>query len=462
LRRSITFSVFFVLFAGAAFAQLAEGIKLYSWGGGLFVPISVSSDQWRNGEQLSDTGHNNAGAGITWGGMRPVLVFEIDGSYQYGGFSMAYNYGEYSLTHNSMTLEPLTNHEVGANFWVKPLGNNWLKFTLGKFNDDTLRGKVGYLNSGFEYFTVYHLEDEDQIFSRFSTHKPVKNHVSSDVFGQVGFMLSSAPIKDLYIGLLVDGSIYSDNWGGRGSGASAIDVYRYIQAGIGYRIGAANVRAQYIGGFTGSYSQNDINNLYKQKSGEIPIASLTYVRDAMLEKPARVEAACSFSGIPNLFLDLGFKAWLPIEFPDLNEKYSEGYDISLGALFRASPLNISCRIDVMNIGADYAGIYKTKGEGGDKPIDSMVIDVRLVPTYNFTDIQVGLDLGCRRTGESKASGSQDDIMTELGFGIFMKASFGNGFIKAGAAYSLAPINSDGNFNGTSVFSIPVILEYSFF
>jgi hypothetical protein len=454
--------VFFVLFAGAAFAQMAEGIKLYSWGGGLFVPISVSSDQWRNGERLSDTGHNNAGAGITWGGMRPVLVFEIDGFYEYGGFSMAYNYGEYSLTYNSMTINPLTNHEVGANFWVRPFGNDWLKLTLGKFNDDTLRGKIGYLNSGFEYFTVYHLEDEDQIFSRFSTHKPVKNHVSGDVFGQVGFMLSSAPIKGMFIGLLVDGSIYSDNWGGRGSGASAIDVYRYIQAGIGYKIGAANIRAQYIGGFIGSYSQKDINDLYKQKSGEIPIASLTAVRDAMLEKPARIEAACSFSGVPNIFMDLGFKVWLPIEFSDLKEKYSEGYDISFGATYRSSDFNFAGRIDVMNIGADYGSIYKTKGEGGDKPVDSLVIDIRLVPMYSLSVIQVGLDLGCRRTGESKASGNTDNVMTELGFGAFMRKNFGNGFIKAGAAYSLAPINNDGEFNGTSVFSIPVILEYSFF
>ena len=467
MKKLIVFSVIFLLIAAAAFAQLADGIKLYSWGGGVFVPVSLASDKWIDGKRMDDTGSNTAGAGITWGGFRPALVFEIDGAYQYGGFSMAYNYGDYSVTHNSMPLEPLTNHEVGASFYIKPFGNDWLKITLGKFCDDTLRGKIGYLNSGYEYFTVYHLEDEDQIFSRFSTHKPTKNHVSGNVFGQVGFMLSSAPIKGLYIGVLVDGSIYRDNWGGPGSGANIMDLYRYTQAGVGYKIGAANIRAQYIGGFMGAYSQNKINNLYSKKTREIPIGGITTARDAILKKPARFEAACSFSGVPNLFMDLGFKAWMPIKFPDLNEKYSEGFDVSLGAKYSASAFNIAARVDAMNLGAYYGNKYESRGEGGSKPADSMVIDVRLVPTYSLPVMQIGLELDCRTTGESKASGNKKDIRAELGFGAFVKKGFANGFIKGGVAYSLCPIDSGGKFAGNTnqsqnIFSVPIIIEYSFF
>ena len=144
MKRLIVFSVIFVIIAGAAFAQLAEGITLYAWGSGAFVPIRIISDFQLNGETQKNTGYSVAGAGISWGGMRPGLVVQIDGTYQYAGFTLAFN-GEGDF---------LASHEVGAHFWVKPFGNDLLKLTLGKFVEDTLRGRIGSLNGGFEYFTL--------------------------------------------------------------------------------------------------------------------------------------------------------------------------------------------------------------------------------------------------------------------------------------------------------------------
>jgi hypothetical protein len=124
--------------------------------------------------------------------------------------------------------------------------------------------------------------------------------------------------------------------------------------------------------------------------------------------------------------------------------------------------NIAGRVDAMHLGA-YTGGRPTSG-GNDKATDSPVIDIRLVPTYGLPVITVGLDLGCRITGESKADngdGNKDNI-TELGFGAFVRKSFPNGSIKAGVTYSIAPLNNDGKLNGYNILQIPVFLEYSFF
>jgi hypothetical protein len=464
MRKLIVFSVAFVLAAGAAFAQLAEGITLYSWGSGVFVPLCAVSDYQHNGDVKKDTAYNAAGAGITWGGARPGLVFRIDGTSQYVGFSMAFEaQKDFVSSKYYNQKDALATHEVGANFWVKPFGNDWLKLTLGKFVDDTLRGKMGAANGGFEYFTVYgDVKEDDQIFSRFSTHNPTKNHPSDNGFNGVngvGFMVSSVPIKGLFIGVEVDGSIYDDGYGGPGSGSKAADVYRYIQAGAGYNLGAAHIRAQYIGGFAGVYDQKMINNMIKEK-GDVALMSNDPTK--ISERPARVEAACSFSGIPNLFFDVGVKAWLPVEFKDIKKQYFNGIDASLGAKYRIMDFNIAGRVDAMHLGVYTWG--RPTVEINEKQTDSTVIDIRLVPTYSFPVITAGLDLGCRITGESKTDNGDGnkDNKTELGFGAFVRKSFPNGSIKAGVAYSIAPLNNDGKLNGQNIFQIPIVLEYSFF
>jgi len=484
MKRLIAISVFIVLFSGAAFAQLADGITLYSWGSGAFVPLRIVSDTMINGKPAKNTGFSGAGAGITWGGMRPGIVFRIDGSYQYAGFSMSFE--AMPLYDIYKKGDSVATGDVGAHFWVRPFGNDWVKLTLGKFVDDTLRGKFGLINGGFEYFTVYgNVKEEDQIFSRFSTHNDItksKNHVSN-VFADVGFMLSSSPIKNLFIGVLVDGSMYADDWGGPTSGVRAADMYRYIQAGVGYKIGAANIRAQYIGGFLGTYDQKRLNALLNS-SGDVDLMDIDLY---MLSKPARIEAAVSFSGVPNLFFDLGFKAWMPLEFKEnvqgIDEnKYSRGFDVSMAASYRASAFNIAARVDVTHlasymVGDEWMG-YEGRPTSGsnNKASDSPVIDVRLVPTYSFGGMQifgldlsssaltVGLDLGYRVTLESKdaAGTGNKDAKTELGFGAFIKQSFANGSIKAGVTYSLAPLNNEGKLHGQNIIQIPLILEYNFF
>jgi hypothetical protein len=50
---------------------------------------------------------------------------------------------------------------------------------------------------------------------------------------------------------------------------------------------------------------------------------------------------------------------------------------------------------------------------------------------------------------------------EMGFGLWAKMGFGNGHLKAGGTFTLAP-SYDGKTWGRSIFRIPVVLEYAFF
>ena len=463
MRKVIAFSVIFALAAGAAFAQTANGIFIGASGMGSFAPLVVVSDLIYAGETQKDTGYAVAGAGVSWGAQRPRLEFHVYGVTDHVGFTIISSAeGDFDGDYRNSLLGSQT-----AGIWVKPFGSDIFKITVGKFADDTLRGKIGSINDFFEAFSLDNVKEEDHIFTRFSTHGVTdanhfsKNHLSGNTFDEVGFMLSSAPIKGLFIGFLADGSMFNENWGGSRSGARAADVYRYMQFGAGYQIGSANIRAQYIGGFMGAYDQKMIADMQKKAfGGDAAAASLD--RSIMLEKPARFEFAVAFTGVPNLFLDLGLKAGMPVEFTDTKMKYSNGFNASLGAKYRASAFSITSRVDAGQLGAYTGG--RSTGGSGKKTADSPVIEIRLCPVYDLFAVIVGLDLGIIATGESKAANGNGnkDAKTEFGFGAFVKKNFSGGYIKAGLTYTLAEIRDDGKAYGNNIFQIPVVLKYSFF
>jgi len=93
----------------------------------------------------------------------------------------------------------------------------------------------------------------------------------------------------------------------------------------------------------------------------------------------------------------------------------------------------------------------------------MTMVFRLVPTYNLDAATIGLDFAFKMVTDSKAGNgdSNKDSTTQMGFGLFAAKGLGNGGIKAGLSYTLAPSNKDGA-QGSSVFQIPVLLEYAFF
>ena len=475
MKKCIVFFMLFALITGSAFADLLEGLTLYAWGKGDFVPFKYMN-QTIDGVVVPDSGQTLAGAGIAWGGMRPDFKFALKGEYDYVGFDMSFDFSVDEWNENDF----LTGD---ASAWIKPFGNNYLTIRLGKFEDTSLAGKIGAVNYGFEYFSMYgDVKEDDQLFSRFSTYDARrKNHIggagfkdSSKSFDGVGVMLKSTPIKGLDIGILVDGSIYGVEWK-RDDGARSNDVYRYVQAAAGYVINNfGHVRVQYIGGYMGSFNQNMIDDLAINSFEGAVIANNPVL---MARKPARFEAAFAVSAIPKLFLELGAKIWMPITLETTDMEYSNGLDISLASRFRHETFDLRARLDVTRINAYSYRLeewhYDSVGgrQTGSKAADRVIFDLRMSPNLAFEHFSLGLDIGCKfKTEQMDADGNGlDNAILELGTGIFLSKGFKGGSIRAGVAYTFDSIflgNGRTQYNSeelksSQVFQIPIMIEFSF-
>jgi hypothetical protein len=429
------------LSAGADLVQFANGISVTAWGRGAFSPLIVISDYEYDGNTQKNTGGVFVGTGPTWDGHDIIYGndirtdFRIHGNSEYVGFTITF------------TEDGFARGDDGAHIWAKPFGNDALKVTVGRFVNDTLRGKVGSINNGFECFSLPGTNEEDQIFTRFGTTMYAHSLTNATAWWMgnpsTGFMLSSAPIEGLFIGLLV-GSV----------DPLVRDAYRYMHLGFGYEIAdVGHLRAQWIGGWGGKLDLDKLGeDAGKGKFNSWFLDGDDYVNNG------RIEAAFALTSVENLLLDFGLKFWLPISFKDYdNYQYFRGVDASLGAIFRADAFNIAARVDAKGI----AGSERATSD--DKSAFPMSIDVRLTPAYDFDAATLGLDFGLRITTASKDynGDARKDSKTEVGFGLFVKKGFGNGHIKAGGTYTLAP-SFNGKTYGQSVFMIPVVLEYAFF
>ena len=454
MKKLMVFSLLLALVSGAAFAELLDGLAIYAWGKADFVPIKLVGETRVDGVRDGFGSFAAAGVGIAWGGMRPDFNLAVKGEYSHVGFNIGLKFSADEKNDNDFITGD-------ASMWLKPFGNNWFKLTIGKFEDTSLAGKIGAVNYGFEYFSLYGgVKEEDQIFSRFSTYDARrKNHVSGINFDNVGFMLSSQPIKGLDLGMMVDGSFYGKDWGGIkwGAGAAAADVYRFMQFAAGYAFSKGHVRAQYIGGHMGSI--------------DTPVSA--DINSEILKRPSRFEAAFAFSGIQKLFLELGTKVWMPIQFTDM--KYCNGIDASLAARFRYNAFDLRTRVDVMGINAYTKDVEYGMYDGGrdirfdSKANDGVRIDFRMAPNYDFDKFSIGLDFGMRITTQSKDDlgfGNKNGLL-ELGFGVLASKRFGGGLLRGGLSYTVmggekAGINLyTGKASGSPVFQIPILMEFSF-
>jgi len=439
MKKLIAISVVFALVAGVAFADTANGISVQGWGRAAFVPIrNVSAPQTDGKTADGAEGENYAGVGASWGGDKARIDFRINGDSEFVGFQTQFS------AENGIGIED------NMHIWTKPFGSDILKLSAGKISDDTLRGKIGNLNGGFENFVMGNPAEEDQIFTRFGTYN----------LGDAphGYMLSSAPIDGLYIGLMVNGA--QDPWwnGGVAGATPAAVAYQYMQIGLGYQIeGIGHVRVQYLGGWSGTLDPTNKDQMkYFASYGEDEDGNPTY-SDAS-GKRARIEFAFALTAVDNLLIDLGFRYGLPLEIKDATA-YSDGIGISLGANFNADALGIGARVDVTGLSAYADG----RGVKDDDSQDGMNLVFRLVPTYNLDAATIGLDVAFKLVGDGTAANgdSKEDGYNQLGFGLFVAKGLGSGGIKAGLSYTLAPTNKDGA-QGSGVFQIPVILEYAFF
>ena len=429
MKKFVVFTLISAMTAGAVFAQVADGISFQAWGRGSIVPLRVEGPPTTNGKTDKDGDGDEmeaqlkAGTGATWGGANRV-DFRMQGNASYAGFKF----------NATAEQDQLMGGDEGAYLWVKPFKNDYLKLTAGYLVDDTLRGKIG-LDGFTKFVMIGGPGDEDTIFSRFGTSHSWTNFTNGSE-SNGGFMLSSKPTDDFFIGLMANAGQYDD----------AKDVYRNMQIGLGYNIGGiGHVRAQWIGGYLGEDPED----------GD-PDTELNPAQ------PARIELAFALTALDGLLLDIGTKLYMPVSGKSGWEK-SNGIAVSVGATYRNQAFNLVGRVDAKGLGAHD---HKDKK---DKSTSGWEADVRLVPAYDLDFATVGASIAAifKAAGDGYDGKTPDDnVESRIGFGGFIGRSLGNGNVKAGLGFITGPILSGDRQKNESVsgfiFQVPIILEYAFF
>jgi hypothetical protein len=449
MKKLIVFSMLFSLIAGAAFAQLANGIYVNAWGRGAFVPLWYETAGWQYGVPMSGSeAIFKNGTGVTWDpNSSPRVDFRVNGATDYVGFTVHIN---------SEFLSGTGNGDNGAQLWVRPFGNNWLKLTVAnQFIDDTLRGKVT-TDTGFENFVLGKSMmmfsegrdplNQDVTFNRFAGGRGSENAanvtntstpISNDSILSNVFFLSSSPIQGLFIGLMLQGLFPETD---------LKKTWRLMQLGVGYEIpGIGHARAQYIGGYMGKEKAS--TDMYQ------------------LNDPSKFEAAFALTAIPDLTVDLGFKIWMPVTLFTGRSSY-RGLDIAVGGAYRYEAFNVAAMAQVLYLGA-YTGSYVHTATSN-KGADGVHLVFNLIPAYDFDFGTTGLSFILQtKTAETNASGVIDtqSPWTRFGVGAWYKRGLLGGSIKAGITYAPPPIKTGTTgtgFHGRGILTIPIILEYAFF
>jgi hypothetical protein len=427
--------------------------KFSAWGRGVFTPLSISKEA-----------SSVSAATATWQN-DPRVGFSMSGTSETKriGFIADFEWAEWAGGPADLVGE-------NAKVWVKPF--DMVKLTVGKFNEDDFRGKIGTTE-----FTSWLVpsggKDEDNIFSRFQA--------------TAGAHLALSPLEGLYIeaafgssigGLRANKNLYDYN-----EPQDALDVFKAIQAGVGYKFpGIGFARIQFIGNNRGVLRPNENNVL----TGKRLMEGLSMNRDADV-----IEAAFQFTMVENLNIDLGAKIpfeyindtafvvypalrpLAPVENPDQTKvKVQLPYTIALGATYRISDLNILGRID-FSFGEHYVceGTYDITA--------GLSLGAWICPNYRITEtFRAGIDFGIEMhtldhiTDNKGARDLLGSDYSDIGIGPWAGLNVGSGEIKAGIMimlpnsprYAYDPGNSlykwSYLYDGNPVISFPISFTYN--
>lgn len=455
-----------LLTAVTAFGEL----RWSAYGRGVFTPFAYSDGD--SSVSAATTTYSNHGG-------RPRVGFSLDGlnDGKTIGFTAVFNWDGDT---------PYIGEN--ANVWVQPF--DWVKLTVGKFEVDDFRGRIGAAEFS-SWILPDGAKDEDGVFMRFKAN--------------AGAHIKLEPLYRLdspWNGLLIEAAAGSNFGGDRAfrniMGWSAGDVYRAAQAGIGYRIPAIGfARVQFIGNNRQIYMENfqyDGNNIQERL-----VQGLSTNEDADI-----IEGAFLYDGIQNLKVEAGVRIPLPFTTDLASYVYYKGvYDhdewLLTGAINGRDTLEVTPQMSAA-LGAAYiwndcnflvradfswGGKYVHKGErtinigAGLGLLASAYYRVRSV--YRF-----GLDIGYYHHSfdtEEDVNGNVEnigernkDIETSLrndfGFAPWAAKELGGGIIKVGLAVmipsSIRYDYSDSNpgdgwkriYSGKPIITIPISFTYS--
>jgi len=473
MKKITIFFVICILFSRTAFAQMAPGLFMNAWGRGTYVPVWYETPDQIYGEPKANSeGVFKNGTGVTWDpNNRPRVDFRIHGANDYLGFTIHVN------------SETMLGGDNGAQLWVKPFGNEYLKLTAAnQFMDDTLRGKVS-ADTGFENFVLGKSMmnfnsgreplNQDVIFNRFAGGRGsiasanasnTSTHISNESILSNVVFLSSSPVRGMFVGLMLQGMFPQ---------TELKETWRQMHLGVGYEIsGVGHARAQYIGGYMGK--EKAVTDMFR------------------LNEPSKFEVAFAYTALRSLTLDMGLKIWMPvIKFDDT--KFNRGLDIGLGAAYRSGPFSITGMAEALYLGAYTGTLAHTPSN--EEGADGMHLTLNFIPALDLDFGTVGLSLilqtkfadkgtaPCPICGDTDCAEKQT-AWTRFGIGGWYKKGLLGGYIKTGITwappwirsghYSIPNPGGPGYINSPDlrtgfhsspskgIITIPVIFEYAFF
>jgi hypothetical protein len=428
-----------------------------AWGRGVFTPIAF------------DDKDSSVSTTTTWGdNTTPNLGFTLNGTSESGKIGFI---AQFEWLDANGGAEDLVGEN--AKIWVKPFP--FLKLTMGKFNEDDLRGTVGTTEFN-SWLVPSGGKDEDNIFTRFQS--------------TIGAHIAFIPV-DFLEGLFVEAAIGTSPGNVRANrnlyesvfqDMSAGDIYKAIHVGIGYKIPDIGfVRAQYIGNNRKQLRMNDnrlttgvklMEGLRKNKNADI------------------IEAAFQFNMIEDLNIDIGVKIPLPYidntaftVYPALRPTVqfdnSDGTEVSvqlpivaaLGAKYNVHNFAVLARVD-------FGGPSTFEQTGSYKYLLGPSLGVWVCPSYSITSlVRTGLDFGFEMhlidtltslTFNGDLVGSD---YSDIGIGPWVELNIGGGMIKTGVMMMFpntprytynqgVSIPWQTIFSGKPVISIPISVTYS--
>ncbi|MDR2518013.1 MAG: hypothetical protein LBD13_01180 [Spirochaetaceae bacterium] len=456
MKKLLTFSIVLGVVCGTlAFAQeeAKSGVTINAEAYAALVPLQIVHNPDR------DDPYVGAGLGGWADGNVPLVRLDVKGNFEDKiGFRAHLDF----LRGDAGVFEKFTVGDF-LGLWWQPLPQ--LKFDVGRFNEDILRGKVG--DDDWHNFTVG-MKGKDAIFTRFK--------------GDAGVLVSIKPLEGLFIGVHVpDFSPLVGDTPNYTSGAPdlngdtvpvtnagddkyrALRVYERTQVAVGYELsGIGLVRAQFVGA-------NGDGTDFIAASQTPPV----------FNNAPRIEAAFAYTGMENLVIDFGLKFWIPIgdtvtdAWSETDHEYTmtgakgtfwKGMQIALGAGYTMGAIGINARIDV-----GFLENYKYDNAGLEVNIDyPFWLNFHLWPSYDLGFATIGLDFGLGVNGDGKAKVKTGAGTTEteakggidVGFGLWIQKAIGNGSIRGGVAYKVATENPE-NVKQNGILSIPILFGYAF-
>jgi hypothetical protein len=441
---------------------------------GVFVPIEIEAI-----ENADDS--ITAGQIIGWGGDRArIAQLTFAGESEDGkvGFKTQINvnesYAEWDVVDSAGNIvyaginHPITLDDW-AGVWIKPIDQ--LRFTLGRFQQDDIRGKIG-ANDGWGLAVLGEPTGEDAIFSRFT--------------GNIGALLDIYPVTGLGVHFLIPGLGTTSYASGSLQGTKAYEVYERFQLALSYELsGIGLARVQYLNSTADHVNNRDSNGRRVEAAFAVTaIEGLTI--DIGVKIPFRyrittngeLNAYSQKADVQNVIYGINQFTGGTLGWSDVRAFALQPFQASVGVSGAFGNFGIWGRIDTFFLGntrVEVPGVVDYA-----KTPTPFTVRFAIEPTYDFGVGVVGLMYSFSAASDTKTKIKYDGTIAPYaaglgmpdsvenggggmhGLGASFKIPIGGGSLKPGVAYKFGHDKVYGYYGKRNgIFSIPIEFDFSF-